>query len=65
VAKVPGGSKNLGVVACPPDGHCLQDRGTTDVAVLEVGSRIPGEAGLSQEMPDRRYHYRIVPGVMP
>src|SRR5205823_4134413 len=26
-----------------PDGHCLQNRGTADVIVLEIGSRIPGE----------------------
>ena len=26
-----------------PDGHCLQNRGTADAMVLEIGSRIPGE----------------------
>src|SRR5262249_56465364 len=26
-----------------PDGHCLQNRGTADTMVLEIGSRIPGE----------------------
>ncbi len=25
-------------------GHCLQNRGTADAMVLEIGSRIPGEA---------------------
>ena len=25
------------------DGHCLQNRGTVDVTVLEIGSRIPGD----------------------
>ena len=26
-----------------PDGHCLQNSGTVDATVLEIGSRIPGE----------------------
>src|SRR5947209_7882169 len=26
-----------------PDAHCLQNRGTADALVLEIGSRIPGE----------------------
>lgn len=26
-----------------PDGHCLQNRGTVDAMVLEIGSRIPSE----------------------
>jgi uncharacterized cupin superfamily protein len=26
-----------------PDAHCLQNRSTVDVRVLEIGSRIPGE----------------------
>ena len=26
-----------------PDGHCLQNHGTADAIVLEIGSRIPGE----------------------
>src|SRR5256714_13430766 len=32
-----------GFKAGDPDGHCLQNRGTADVIVLEIGSRIPGE----------------------
>jgi uncharacterized cupin superfamily protein len=32
-----------GFKASDPDGHCLQNRGTTDATVLEIGSRIPGE----------------------
>jgi uncharacterized cupin superfamily protein len=32
-----------GFKAGDPDGHCLQNRGTTDATVLEIGSRIQGE----------------------
>jgi uncharacterized cupin superfamily protein len=32
-----------GFKAGDPNGHCLQNRGTVDATVLEIGSRIPGE----------------------
>jgi len=32
------------------DGHCLQNRGTMDVTVLEVGSRIPGDYATYSEI---------------
>ena len=32
-----------GFKAGDPDAHCLQNRGTADALVLEIGSRIPGE----------------------
>jgi uncharacterized cupin superfamily protein len=28
------------------DAHCLQNRGTADATVLEIGSRIPGESAV-------------------
>jgi len=33
-----------GFKAGDPNGHCLQNRTGADVTVLEIGSRIPGEA---------------------
>ncbi len=33
-----------GFKAGDKDGHCLQNRSAADVTVLEIGSRIPGEA---------------------
>jgi uncharacterized cupin superfamily protein len=33
-----------GFKAGEPDGHCLQNRGTVDATVLEIGSRIRGES---------------------
>jgi len=33
-----------GFKAGDPNGHCLQNRSGADVTVLEIGSRIPGEA---------------------
>ncbi len=32
-----------GFKAGDSDGHCLQNRGTADATMLEIGSRIPGE----------------------
>lgn len=32
------------------DGHCLQNRATIDATVLEVGSRIPGEAAIYPDL---------------
>jgi uncharacterized cupin superfamily protein len=32
--------------ASDPNGHCLQNRGTRDATVLEIGSRIPGEYAI-------------------
>ena len=32
-----------GFKAGDPDGHCLQNRGTADATVLEIGSHMPGE----------------------
>jgi uncharacterized cupin superfamily protein len=35
-----------GFKASDPNGHCLQNRGTVDATVLEIGSRIPGEYAI-------------------
>ena len=32
-----------GFKADDPNGHCLQNRGSADAVVLEIGSRMPGE----------------------
>ena len=35
------------------DGHCLQNRGTADAMVLEIGSRIPGESAVYTDIDMR------------
>ena len=39
-----------GFKAGDPDGHCLQNRGTVDATVLEIGSRIPGEYAMYSDI---------------
>jgi uncharacterized cupin superfamily protein len=39
-----------GFKAGDPDGHCLQNRGTADATVLEIGSRIPGESATYSDI---------------
>src|SRR6516164_9960513 len=39
-----------GFKARDPDGHCLQNRGTVDATVLEIGSRIPGESATYSDI---------------
>ncbi len=39
-----------GFKAGDPDGHCLQNRGKVDAVVLEIGSRIPGEASTYSDI---------------
>ncbi len=35
------------------NGHCLQNRGTADATVLEIGSRIPGESAVYPDIDMR------------
>jgi uncharacterized cupin superfamily protein len=35
-----------GFKAGDPDGHCLQNRGTTDAVALEIGARVAGETAM-------------------
>jgi uncharacterized cupin superfamily protein len=39
-----------GFKAGEPDGHCLQNHGTVDATVLEIGSRIPGESATYSDI---------------
>src|SRR6201989_1102527 len=39
-----------GFKAGDPDGHCLQNHGTVDATVLEIGARIPGEYAMYSDI---------------
>jgi uncharacterized cupin superfamily protein len=54
---------SAGFKAQDPDGHCLQNRGTADATVLEIGSRIPGESATYSDIdmktePDGGYVHK-------
>jgi len=51
-----------GFKAGDPDGHCFQNRSSGDALILEVGSRLPGDAAyyadIDMKVEDARYLHR-------